>query len=153
LEEVRARGVSEIRLTSILERGRLRVLAAERCFLEEVEARALELGESEALSEADKELLALALQLRHLGVVEVVSDDYSIQNMAEALGVPYSGLTTRGIRRRFRWLLYCPGCRRIFHRPQPGGVCPYCGSEIRRKPVETTPLKGEREGGETRRSH
>ncbi len=138
---MRASGVSEIRLISSLERGRLRVQAPKERFLGEVEALALELGEATALSDADKELLALALQLKPLGQVELVSDDYSVQNMAEALGIGYRGLTTRGIRRRFRWLLYCPGCHRVFEKPPPGDVCPYCGSEIRRKPVEVHPLR------------
>ena len=131
-----------IRLSSILERGRLRVKAPEGRFLDDVETSSIELGEASALSDADKEVLALALELKSLGEVEIVSDDYSIQNMAEALGIGYRGLTTRGIRRRFRWLLYCPGCRRVFEAPPPDGLCPYCGSEVRRKPVEAHPLRG-----------
>lgn len=134
-------GVSKIRLISSLEGDRIQVQMPEERFLREVEASALELGEASALSDADKELLALALQLKPVGQVELVSDDYSVQNMAEALGIGYRGLTTRGIQQRFKWLLYCPGCHRVFDRPPIDGLCPHCGSEIKRKPVETHPLR------------
>lgn len=94
-------------------------------------------GEGDALSVADAAVLALALELRDGGLDPVVvSDDYAVQNIAEHLGLRYKGLAVGGIRKLFRWVTYCPGCRRSFDGPQPDGVCPVCGTPLRRRPVD-----------------
>jgi len=94
-------------------------------------------GEGTSLSVADAALLALALQLRDEGFEPVVvSDDYAVQNMAEHLGLQYRSLAVGGIRKRFRWVTYCPGCRKSFEEAPPDGVCPICGTALRRRPAD-----------------
>ncbi|MBN2336106.1 hypothetical protein JXL21_11150 [Candidatus Bathyarchaeota archaeon] len=125
-----------IRLRSAVAAGRLIVAEPEESYTDRLEAETLGMGESLALSETDKQVLALGLQLSERGLEPtVVSDDYSVQNMAEALGLRHRGLATPGIKRQLRWVLYCPGCRREFGGPQPDGVCPVCGTELKRKPA------------------
>lgn len=141
-EELRRGDLPKLRLDTARRTGRLKVLSPEDRYVAEVEAAAAELGETGVLSTTDRELLALGLQLRAEGKNPiVVSDDYSVQNVADRLGLRYRSLATPGIKRRFDWIIYCPGCRRSFSRPQPGGVCPICGTELRRKPIRKRPAE------------
>ena len=142
-EELQRENLSRLRFDTALRTGRLQVLRPGHRYAAEVEAAAAELGETGVLSHADRELLALGLQLRAEGKRPViVSEDYSVQNMADRLGLGYRGLATPGIKRRFEWVIYCPGCRRTFKEPQPGGVCPVCGTALKRKPGRKRPAKG-----------
>lgn len=129
-------GFTIARLRSMEAAGRLKVLEPEDRFLGVVEAEARRMGEYKALSATDKQVLALGVQLRDDKLEPVVvSDDYSVQNMADALGLRHRGLATPGIKRRFTWTIYCPGCRREYTEPQSEDVCPVCGTELKRKPV------------------
>jgi UPF0271 protein len=130
-ELTRLRVESQVASGSIIVRG-----PSER-YIAAVAEEARRRGEDTALSAADAMVLSLALQLRDEGLDPViVSDDYAVQNMAEHLGLGYRSLAVGGIRRRFRWVTYCPGCRRRFEGPQPDGVCPVCGTALKRKPAD-----------------
>ena len=128
-------GFIAARLRSMESTGRLKVVEPKESYLDIVEDESLRMGESHVLSATDKQVLALGLQLRDEMLEPViVSDDYSVQNMADALGLGYRGLATPGIKRQFTWTLYCPGCRREYAEPQPDDVCPICGTELKRRP-------------------
>ncbi len=115
--------------------GRLRETSPDGRWVAEVEERARASGEAHKLSATDKGLLALGLQLKAAGLEPtVVSDDYSVQNMASRLGFRFASQATRGIKRVLEWTIYCPGCRRMFDSPQEDNVCPVCGTELKRKP-------------------
>jgi UPF0271 protein len=88
------------------------------------------MGEAQSLSETDISVLALTHQLE----ATLISDDYSVQNLADELGLSYTGMNTRGIKRRFQWIHYCPGCRKQYTEPQPDNICLICGTELKRKP-------------------
>jgi UPF0271 protein len=139
-KELARDGLTTIRLETAMETGKLKVIDPDPRYRKEVESAAAELGELGSLSDTDKELLALALQLKESDPV-IVSDDYSVQNAAERLGIRYRGLATRGIKRRFDWIVYCPGCRRTYDNIGKGDACPVCGTTLRRKPLKKTPLK------------
>jgi UPF0271 protein len=135
VEELRE-GITEARLRSMEATGRLKIVEPKDSYLEAVEDESLRRGESHALSATDKQVLALGLQLRDEELEPIiVSDDYSVQNMADALGIRHRGLATPGIKRRFTWTVYCPGCRREYSEPQPDDVCPVCGTTLKRKPI------------------
>lgn len=128
-------GFIAARLRSMESTGRLKVVEPKESYLDIVEDESLRMGESHVLSATDKQVLALGLQLMDMMLEPViVSDDYSVQNMADALGLGYRGLATPGIKRQFTWTLYCPGCRREYAEPQPDDVCPICGTELKRRP-------------------
>lgn len=134
VEELRY-GFIAARLRSIESTGRLKVVEPDESYLGIVEDESLRMGESQALSATDKQVLALGLQLSDNELEPViVSDDYSVQNMADALGLRYRGLATPGIKRQFTWILYCPGCYREYAEPQPDDVCPICGTGLKRRP-------------------
>jgi UPF0271 protein len=82
-------------------------------------------GDSTRLSPTDTEVLALALELEAV----VLTDDYSVQNLAAYLGVPYRPVGLEGIKDMRRWRWRCLGCGRVFEQEMP--ECPVCGSKLR----------------------
>jgi UPF0271 protein len=100
--------------------------------LESVEAVSTKAGEKGHVSQADREVVALALDLKQDGQDPViVSDDYAVQNMAEHLHLSYGSLANFGIAHKFDWIMYCPAC----HRRSTGSekTCRVCGTELKRK--------------------
>ena len=77
-------------------------------------------GDAGVLSPADREILALALELS----AEVVSDDFAVQNVAHHFGIPASPLQQRRAKKRV-WRFRCPGCGRYSDGPE---ECPVCGA-------------------------
>ena len=100
--------------------------------LESVEAVSTKAGERGHVSQADREVVALALDLKQDGEDPViVSDDYAVQNVAEHLHLTYGSLANFGISHKFSWIMYCPAC----HRRWVGSdkACRVCGTELKRK--------------------
>jgi UPF0271 protein len=141
-EEMQRDDIRKLRLDSAIDAGRITVVSPDPKYRAEVERIIEELGEAKALSEADAELLALGAQLKGEGwETTVVSDDYSVQNVASELGLSFKGLATQGIKRQFKWETYCPGCRKTFEKPQDEGICPICGTQLKRRPSRKRPLR------------
>ena len=141
LEEARMKPFGKAWVETSVRSGKLSVRKPDRRFVEEVGRKAGELGE-EGLSETDVEVLALSLQLARSGFeVTVVSDDYSVQNVAVSLGMGFKPLTTRGIRELIRWVVYCPGCKKTFREPPEDMVCPVCGTHLKRRAAEKFSLR------------
>ena len=101
---------------------RVKVLSPSKKSLARVLSESEKTGDSRRLSSTDKEILALALDLGY----EIVTDDYSIQNTAEAMGMPYRGLEQKGIRRVIQWGSRCIGCGKRFDSDVE--ECDVCGS-------------------------
>jgi UPF0271 protein len=115
--------------------GKLKETRPDAMWIKEIDDKAKSSGEAHKLSLTDKQLLALGLQLKSSGEVPtIISDDYSVQNMASRLGLRFASQATRGIKRVLDWSIYCPGCKRGFNSPQEDNVCPVCGTELKRKP-------------------
>lgn len=123
------------RLKLALETGKVKVYTPSASTLQEVEEVSRRAGDSAVLSKADKDILATTLELSKNGFIpKLVSDDYAIQNLAEFLGLKYVSLTTFGIRYRFRWILYCPACKRKYTPDTfQDTVCTVCGTALKRK--------------------
>ncbi len=130
VDEVREE-MARIRLENWVQTGRIVVRNPDDVSLGKVIEASRKLGENKALSDTDHSIIALALEL---GNATVVSDDYSVQNLSDELGIKHRGLATRGIKKRFDWVHYCPGCWKHFDGPQEDNVCPICGTELKRKP-------------------
>jgi UPF0271 protein len=143
LDEIRDE-MAKIRASNWSQIGKLHVQMPDMTSIEYVLAQARQMGEAKALSETDKSVLALTHQLTQHGEdTTLLSDDYSVQNLADELGLNYTGMNTRGIKQRFQWVHYCPGCRKQFTQPQPDNVCPICGTEMKRKPGTKSRRRGE----------
>jgi UPF0271 protein len=93
--------------------------------MKKVKKAAQRTGDSGRISPTDAEVLALALDLG----ATVMTDDYSIQNLAAYLGVPFFPIGTKGIKQMFRWRWRCTGCGRLLDKEYP--ECPVCGSPLK----------------------
>ena len=101
-----------------------------------VEEASSKVGDVGVLSKADREVLALALDLRESGLLSViVSDDYAIQNVSETLGVEHASLSTFGIAQKFDWIYYCPACFRRYKLEDAERPCRVCGTRLKRRVV------------------
>jgi UPF0271 protein len=134
-DELRQQTGPSYRLAISSSSGKLRIQTPSSPSLTEVVERARVLGDKVVLSKADIGVIALALDLSREGKSPIiVSDDYAVQNVADALNLVYQSLATYGIRQRFNWVYYCPAC---FRRYATGDfeVCQVCGTKLKRKPL------------------
>jgi UPF0271 protein len=134
-EEIRRNSMIKMRLEIAIESGKLKVKAPIQEFQVKVQTAANEVGDTCKLSEADKQLLALALELKMSGYfLQIVTDDYSIQNVATNLRIDFLSLATFGIKRMLEWILYCPACHKEYVADSKFKECQICGTELKRKP-------------------
>jgi UPF0271 protein len=139
--ELAANSLSWMRFNTAIENGKLKIKTPKAKYIEDVKTSSKSVGDFRFLSEADQEVLALALQLKDLGYKpRVVTDDYSIQNVADKLSIEFTPLMTYGIRYRFRWTLYCPACHRKYPADYEAKSCEICGTQLKRKPLSKTPV-------------
>jgi UPF0271 protein len=130
-----------MRFNAAVESGKLKVKSPKSSALDEVQEASKKVGDMRYLSEADMQVLALALELKGNGYSPlIVTDDYSIQNVANKIGVEFTSLMTFGIKFRFKWILYCPACYRKYPPDYKSKVCEVCGTELKRKPKKKTRL-------------
>jgi UPF0271 protein len=104
----------------------LRIESASEKSLEFVKKVSKETGDIFKLSETDLKLVAKAVDEKERGnEVVIVTDDYSIQNIAMALGIDFESIVQEKIKKGFKWVRVCKGCgRKVSKDP-----CPVCGSE------------------------
>jgi UPF0271 protein len=138
VEEIKRNSMNKLRFETALENGRVKIKAPPQVFLNQIKATSSKVGDSFKLSETDIELLALALELKTAGYnPQIVSDDYSIQNVATQLDIEFSPLATFGIKRLLEWISYCPACYREYPANSSAKECKVCGTTLKRKPRRT----------------
>jgi len=104
---------------------RIRVVSPSARSMAKVREKAKETGDARRLSQTDIEVIALAMDLGY----ELVSDDYSVQNLARVLGLPWRGMDQKGISEVYHWEAKCKGCGKVF--PAEVSECDVCGSETK----------------------
>jgi len=126
-----------VRFKTAVESRKLNVKTPSKAFLDEVKKSANIIGDTFFLSETDFQILALALELKTHGYFPLIAtDDYSIQNVADQLGIEFASLSTFGIRFRLQWIRYCPACHRRYPADYKSRKCEVCGTELKRKPIK-----------------
>lgn len=134
-EEIRSNCMIQMRFQTAVDSGRLTVRDPSEGSMRSIEASAISVGDTFFLSETDKQVLALALEIKASGRdPQIITDDYSIQNVATKLGIEFASLATFGIRRLLEWMRYCPACHREYPADYPSTQCTVCGTELKRKP-------------------
>ncbi len=118
------RGRMKRRLAFLIESG-LRVMSPSEDTVRTVRKCARDTGDIARVSEADIEILSLAKELD----ATLLSDDYSIQNIASKLKVEFKGVAQNGITEVYKWSYRCKGCGRFWERMLDS--CPVCGSELK----------------------
>ena len=72
-------------------------------------------GDVLRLSDIDKNLVALAFRLKRIHLKpQVVTDDYSMQNVLKIVGIPYKSVLTDGIKEIYGWVKICKGCKKHY---------------------------------------
>lgn len=137
-EEVKKKNMVSLKFETALESGKIKIVEPSREFLEKVKAAATLVGDAFYLSETDKQVLALALEFKSRGEnPKIITDDYSIQNVATNMGLEFVSIITFGIRRLVSWIRYCPACHRKYSANYKLTMCSVCGTEIKRKPLRS----------------
>ncbi len=94
----------------------------------DVERAAKAAGNWHRLSEADISLLALTVDLGKAAVL--VSDDYTVLDVASRLGLHATTVNQQGIRDTQDWSPRCTGCGRWYDEAPKKDECPTCGSPV-----------------------
>jgi len=142
-EEIRRNSMVKMRLETAIESGKIKIKAPTQEAIISLETSATEAGDIYKLSEADKQLLALAIELKTQGYTpQIITDDYSIQNVATQVGIEFRSLATFGIKRLLEWIRYCPACHKQYPANCKFKECQICGTELKRKPKKGA-LKGQ----------
>jgi UPF0271 protein len=138
-EEIKGNSITLMRFKTAVENGKVKVKAPSEDARERVTASANKVGDSFFLSDTDLQVLALALELKAEGCTpQIVTDDYSIQNVATQNGIEFVSLATFGIRRLLEWIRYCPACHKEYPADYNSTKCEVCGTALKRKPRRAT---------------
>ena len=136
------------RFNAAIESGKILILQPKDSFFQKVLEASKKVGDMRNLSEADLQVLALALELKSSNMEPlIVTDDYSIQNVANKIGVNFASLVTFGIKLRFKWILYCPACYHKFPPDYEFADCEVCGTKLKRKPKKKGKLPNKKHNG------
>ena len=108
-----------------LKNGSIKVEEPKKIFIEKIKKQAKKTGDLEYLSNADIDILAVALETHY----EIFTDDYRIQNVASSLKIKFRSLAQRGIKKNLHWMKICEGCGREYEK---GDTCNVCGSTLKK---------------------
>jgi UPF0271 protein len=112
------------RWLSYLIEGGLTIRKPSKDQIEHIRKEAKRTGNYARMSETDFEILALAKELDAI----LLTDDYSIQNLATVVGVEYRPIAQSGITKKIIWGYRCKGCGVLWEKIYT--LCPICGSKV-----------------------
>jgi len=104
---------------------RVSITSPSRESINAVKEEAKKTGDVKRLSPTDVGILALAKELSAV----VLTDDYSIQNLAKELGLEYRGVAISEIKEKIYWEYRCRGCGKFWEEWY--NFCPICGSKLK----------------------
>jgi endoribonuclease Nob1 len=137
-EEIKRNAMIKFRFETAVESGKVKIKAPTQEAQNRIQVSANKVGDSFKLSSTDLQLLSLALEFKDSGYSpQIITDDYSIQNVASELGIEFSALATFGIKRLIEWKKYCPACHKEYPINSKYKECQVCGTELKRKPRRT----------------
>ena len=130
---------SKLRAEILLILDRMRVANPEDEYVQRTVDAAAQSGDRSVLSNADIELLALALMLSDdRSNVTIVSTDFAVLNTASHLNIDFLDPSSK-FKKEIIWAMRCPACGYRSKGPTRDTECPVCGTAMRRTPL--TPRK------------
>ena len=138
-DEASKHTASEALLLSFQEQGMLEIRSPEEQLVKQVNEAARTMGDLKSLSENDRQLIALALEMKTThpqDSVQLMSDDYSVQNTCSRLKIACLRLKKAGIKKAIRWEIYCPDCFMTYSADLFGQECERCGAVLKRRPYK-----------------
>jgi len=140
-DELFPNSLAWMRFNTAVESKKLKVKMPSATFLAKVKEASKTVGDVLFLSDVDIQVLALAIELKNTSHDPlIVTDDYSIQNVANQIGLKFAPLMTFGIRFRLHWILYCPACHRKYPSDYKLKVCEVCGTQLKRKSLRKSKI-------------
>lgn len=123
------------RIQAAIESKKLLLQTPTKKFTQEIDINSKTTGDYKSLSIVDKELIALALELKLTLKEDVVlyTNDYSMQNLCSELNIAFSPLIREGIKSKIIWEVYCPFCNEIKTVEEYGKDCEICGTMLKRR--------------------
>lgn len=135
MDELISGSMPWMRFKAAIGKGKVEILRPKDPFFQKIVEISKKIGDMKNLSIVDMKVLALALELKSVGSKPlIITDDYSIQNVANKIDVEFTSLMTFGIKFRFKWVMYCPACFKRYPQDYESQVCEICGTELKRKP-------------------
>jgi len=127
------------RIQAALDSKKLILKAPSDKNLKKIECGSKLSGDYNALSDTDKDVLAIALDLldesnESNNDVIVYTNDYSMENLCSVLDIPFSPLIKKGIKSKIIWEVYCPICRKVYNAEDLNNPCEICGIRLIRRP-------------------
>ena len=134
-------GGRDYQLFQYLKQKGLEVISASKQSIKEIHKVADKTGDKDRLSSTDIEILALALDINKdtKKNAVILTDDYSIQNLAHTLHITFQKFSQKGITKKFKWRNRCPGCNRLFKASIK--ICPICGTKTKSSIVHKEHIK------------
>ena len=126
------------RIQAALDSKKLILKAPSDKNLKKIEDQSKLSGDYNALSDTDKDVLAIALDLlddfNNDIIVIVYTNDYSMENLCSVLDIPFSPLIKKGIKAKIIWEVYCPICSKVYNAENLNNPCEICGFRLKRRP-------------------
>ncbi len=118
----------------------LKIIKPKKEFIDRTKEQAKKTGDLGRLSDTDIELIALALEYKNKNFNAIIlTDDYSIENVADSLNLGYENISQSKISKRFNWIYKCTGCCKKFK--ENINICPICGSKTKKVVVKEKDLR------------
>lgn len=128
---------SKLRLDQAIEEGKIVIKEPRDEFIQEINEVISESGDNLRLSNPDKKLIALALDIKsYQDNVKVLTDDYSIQNVLKIIDISFESIITEGINGIYNWKLVCEGCKKEYDEKYSFDDCEICGSKLYKKRIK-----------------
>ena len=136
---------SKLRIEMAIENKTIKIGRPSAIAINKIQQAAEKSGDIVVLSDTDIKILSLALDFKDKGhEVAILTDDYSVQNVASRLKIESKAYTTAGIRYEIRWELYCPSCFHSIEMPNTKRkqiFCEICGTKMKRRPYDKRKFK------------
>ena len=129
-EEIKHIKKSHDAVQTLIDLGRLKIVEPEEKFIKFILEESKNTGDLLELSKEDMSVLALCVQLNG----ELVTDDYTVSNVARHLNLKVIPIMTKGISKVLDSVYLCPACNKSFKKISD---CPICGSKLKKKSAQT----------------